>query len=962
MSADDSLPPLSLPAGESLALPAGVSLGRFVVQGRVGGGGMGVVYAAYDPELDRRVAIKVVRSDILLADPRAEERFRSEARAMAQLAHPNVVRVYDVAVDKQVLYIAMEYVQGEDLARKAKRLREAGDWRGIVQVCVEAGQGLLAAHRQRLVHRDFKPQNVLCASDGRVLVVDFGLTRPLPAATLATGGQTRPAGTPGYAAPEQAAGLVSDERSDQYSFCVTLAECLGDRHGDPRRLQRILARGMSNRPEARYPTMAELLTELRGVLAARRRWGMLAFIAGLAVVAAGGGLWRRSVQLKRVTTLCSGGEERARAVWSDAVDEQVRQRLLATSKGNAAEVHARVSADLKRYRERWLESHRRACEAASSEGVSQEVLASQIRCLDHRLSALATLGIVWSRPLSAQAVDKANDLVAELPAVSECDDPLRLERAEVALVPAEREARFQALRNRIAALRVRASAGDEAGAEAELPSLEQEAQALAHPPASLALLLARARLRTRRDPNGAKPLLREALAKAGALNDDESAAEAALALFTIAAATDQQLEAAATLEPMVRATVERTRSARMRLELDLAQLTLCLIQGRFAEAVERAQAAKAQLSAAEKAGALGEPALSRGRVRVGKLELAALISLGRVPEAREEVARTQSLLARVYPPKHPGFADLASIRGMILLQDNQALAALESFREALAILDVVYGPDDPERVKPTHGLGMALEQLGRLSEAQAVFDKALTGARKTLGSDHEATTILVGTLAGIELKLGHLPRARTLIEEAIATTTRMLGARHPRLGFHHNTLGLVHVGAGDLSLAELSFRTALEMTRAVEPGNPDAAGPLANLGAVALQRGRFKDAVGYCREALELRRGSPDNSDLGEALTCLAEAELGLGRKSSALPLAEKAVALRTGAETEARERGRSAFALARALPASQCARARELATAARAGLDAQGGKEERRLRAAISGWLAGPACPAPGP
>ena len=221
------------PAGAVLS--AGDSVGRYVIQHQLGAGGMGIVYAGYDPELDRRIAIKILRPELLEAVGGAQSRLRAEARAMARLHHPNVVQVHDVGVDGEQVYIAMEYIDGEDLATFSARHRAAGDWRPILRACIEAGQGLAAAHAAGLVHRDFKPSNVLCARDGRVVVVDFGLTR-IDVAAVAQAGPSlsTAAGTAAYAAPEQVAGIASDARSDQFSFCVTMRECLlGNQPGAP---------------------------------------------------------------------------------------------------------------------------------------------------------------------------------------------------------------------------------------------------------------------------------------------------------------------------------------------------------------------------------------------------------------------------------------------------------------------------------------------------------------------------------------------------------------------------------------------------------------------------------------------------------------------------------------------------------------------------------------------------------
>ena len=210
----------------------GDTLGRYLIVDTLGRGGMGVVYAAYDPELDRKIAVKVLAQG--LPSDASGRRLVSEAKAMAKLSHPNVVSVYDVAEADGAVFLAMELVEGRTLARwledAPRTLRE------ILEVFVPAGRGLAAAHAAGLVHRDFKPHNVMVADDGRVVVLDFGIARRSPG--IEAGRETEeppsdsvdasqpetmgPVGTPAFMSPEQIERAVVDARTDQFSFCVSL--------------------------------------------------------------------------------------------------------------------------------------------------------------------------------------------------------------------------------------------------------------------------------------------------------------------------------------------------------------------------------------------------------------------------------------------------------------------------------------------------------------------------------------------------------------------------------------------------------------------------------------------------------------------------------------------------------------------------------------------------------------------
>jgi serine/threonine protein kinase len=286
---------------------------------------MGTVYEATDPDLGRKVAVKLLRADTWSEEARRLMRSRllREAQAMARLSHPEVITVYDVGSFGDQLFVAMEYVEGETLRRwRAARYRS---YRDVLAVYERAGSGLAAAHEAGLVHRDFKPDNVLVGRDGRVRVTDFGLARtivredlPVRSPSADTEGSSESGttmtitrtgallGTPAYMAPEQLRGGTADARSDVFSFCVALYEALyGERpfvgpnllalqtaieNGEPRaapimtRVPRwaraVLLRGLRATPNERYPSMQALLDALRAFHAASRRRKALAVGVG----------------------------------------------------------------------------------------------------------------------------------------------------------------------------------------------------------------------------------------------------------------------------------------------------------------------------------------------------------------------------------------------------------------------------------------------------------------------------------------------------------------------------------------------------------------------------------------------------------------------------------------------------------------------------------------------------------
>ncbi|MDQ3368977.1 MAG: serine/threonine-protein kinase, partial [Myxococcota bacterium] len=380
----------------------GTRIGRFIVEGQLGAGGMGVVYTAHDRELDRRVALKVLRT-AAAADDAQRTRMLREGQAMARVTHPNVITVHEVGIESGIVFLAQELLDGGTLGEWL--LHQPRSRAEILEKFTAAGRGLAAAHAAGLVHRDFKPDNVLLGKDGRVRVADFGLARALEAtdSVIATTRDGRRAyvdslaetaadlgkspmapmtqtgavmGTPLYMAPEQHNGEPADERSDQFSFCVALYEALyGDPpfagqtvvaladaviHGRvepptkgsrvPGRLRRILLRGLRPAPADRYPSMDALLAELAHDPGRRvRRFALVAGLVALVGGAVVGGYVLRSrdgaaeVAGRRTVAVLGFqnlGGEAANAWLSSALSE-----LLVTELAGADDLRVTSAAD-----------------------------------------------------------------------------------------------------------------------------------------------------------------------------------------------------------------------------------------------------------------------------------------------------------------------------------------------------------------------------------------------------------------------------------------------------------------------------------------------------------------------------------------------------------------------------------------------------------------------------------------
>jgi tRNA A-37 threonylcarbamoyl transferase component Bud32 len=472
-----------------------VKIGRFTVLDRLGEGGMGIVYTAYDDQLDRKVAVKVLRGEATRQDEIGKTRLLREAQAMARLSHSNIVTVHEVGDLGDQVFIAMEFIRGTSLDVWLRGQPKTGPvkraWREILEVFARAGRGLEAAHRAGIVHRDFKPHNVLVGEDGAVKVLDFGLARAADhagseelAETPQTGAYnnslldaplTRTGaimGTPAYMAPEQHQGRQATARSDQFAFCISLYEGLYGLHpfdcttlgtlvADvnagkirepaassrvPGWLRRALVRGLAVDPERRYPSMTELLAELaRDPVAQRRRWLASAGLAGF-VGAAGFGA---AAAFTGEAAMCQGGDAEIAAVWDAGRAEAVQKAILATDVPYAADTWERLRPRLDAYAADWVAMRGEACETHRAARQSDQLFDLRTACLDQRKAGFAALIDVLTGA-DAGVVEKAVSAGATLSPVADCGDSEALTQAVPPPEDPTIRARVDALREGLA--------------------------------------------------------------------------------------------------------------------------------------------------------------------------------------------------------------------------------------------------------------------------------------------------------------------------------------------------------------------------------------------------------------------------------------------------------------------------------------------------------------------------------
>ncbi|WP_147470040.1 serine/threonine-protein kinase [Corallococcus sp. AB049A] len=954
------------PEPEEMPRP-GARVGRYVLLRRVGEGGMGAVFAAHDPDLDRQVALKLLKPGVV-ADAEARGRLMREAQAQARLSHPNVVTVHDVGLDGDTVFLAMELLRGGTLRRW---LAEAPrTWREVLTRFVQAGRGLAAAHAVGLVHRDFKPDNVLLGEDDQVRVADFGLARagpvqpgaldapaasvpvrepPLLAGATPTGATL---GTPAYMSPEQWRGQHADARSDQFSFCVALYEALfGQRPfaGDtaleraravfegrvlppprdsrvPVEVRQAVLRGLASNPALRHPSLDALLARLEPApRASRWRLASSALALGVVISAATGLVVMRGGGEQRV---CTGFESRLAGTWDAARRARLEQRFRPGTPGVPEATLASTVRALDAYAQALVAQEQRSCEDTRvRQTQSERLMDLRAACLDGRRQALHVL-VDLLEGGEREALLRAPEAARRLPSLAACADRAVLARVDPLPEAPETRAKLASLVRELDGLRAQGAAGFHARA---LPRLEEVVGALrelGHRPTLARALLLLGELRgTDGGFTAAREVLEEAVRVAEAGHDDETAAHAwnrllytegeGLGLVKEAQRTARMAEAAlARLGP--------EGSAEVASELHRYRSALSYRQGEFARALADAEQALALLEHAE--GAQDE-ALAESLTGMGR----ALNSLGRYAEAERHYARALTLVDAVYGQDHPLRAVYLNNLATALRLQGRVAEAVERYREALVLGERHYGADHPTTCVMRTNLGDALARQGRLEEALTHYERA----RASLGGGGDGERLRLAavllSLGNARSDLGQLPEAEAVYREALALQLAQLGPRHPDVALSRNNLGSVALDAGRLREAREHFEAARELWEAaLGPEHPKVASALYNLGNVALRMGRVRPAIAYLRRALAVREAAlgAEHPRVVPTLGLLGEALWDAGQPREARELLERAVALSTRVEVSPPDHARARFALARVLWPTRAEQPRALALA----------------------------------
>jgi eukaryotic-like serine/threonine-protein kinase len=784
-------------AGPDVPAP-GQTVGRFVVVKPLGAGAMGLVLAAYDPALDRKVALKLVQQDAS-SDSAGRQRLLREAQAMARLSHPSVVTVFEVGTLTDAVFLAMEHVDGCTLREWLAAQKRS--WRAVLSLFAAAGRGLAAAHAAGIVHRDFKPDNVLVGADGRVRVGDFGLASAPPrhrfsatTAAVAPARDTIPEitqegsliGTPLYMSPEQHRGKPADARSDQFSFCVTLyealyghspfagenyryyaAQVLGGRVRPaprgatvPAWLRAVLLRGLATEPEARFPSMNALLDALARDPAARRR--RIAVALGVAVLAAAGVYALIASQGSTAAAPCASSDDSMAGAWDQNVRDRVAAAFAASARPGARDSLRRVERALGQRAGALTAMRRDACEATHVRGEqSHELFDRRIHCLDRQVSELRAMTGLLARA-DDEMVDRSVEAVLGLGPVSACADAAALTAAVPPPADPALRARVAAVRRSLVDAGALAAAGKVAPALSAARAASKQSAAIGHAPLRAEALARQAELELRTgDTDAARRSFEAAIGAAGAARDDGILARAVVQLFDVVGGSQKQFDQAAALLPVARAAVARAGAgAELRALLEGAIGRVALTEGRFKDAVD---AFRRSLAAIESVRGAGDLALAAALDHLGQ----ASARLGRHAEALAAFERALAIREASLGSDHALVADSLDSVGRALADLDRHREALERQRRALAIRDKQNRPDRPEMTPALLDLAVAEFEAGRPAEGRALYRRALAMWERSRDRAHPRVLGALRDLGRAELAARQAGSAALLLERAL---------------------------------------------------------------------------------------------------------------------------------------------------------------------------------------------------
>jgi len=775
------------------SLHPGMKLGRYELQRWIGAGAMGMVYQAHDPQLARSVAIKILSPRFESGQRSARARFLAEAQAMATLSHPNVIAVHDVGEADGFAFFAMELVEGTTLRAW---MREDHTTAEILEVFVAAGRGLACAHERGLVHRDFKPDNVLVGDDGRVFVIDFGLARfssrdlAMTLEAMSPDGDDWVAtktgavvGTPAYMAPEQLDGRTAEPRSDQFAFCVALFEALvGERPFSgqtlaalrqsieqhtprwlgggrvPRTVRRAIERGLSPSREARFESMEALVARIAPT--GRRRW--VAASIGTLVAVSWVGIYVAAQGYE--SSRCRDSAEALQGVWDDTLRAELTAAL------GAGETSQWMVEELDRYTTEWSGQRRQVCEATGGWRQAPPADArAQLMCLARARGKLrATVEVALETPKAA--VERAAMLLAGLDSLQTCLDspPVPEERT------AEQTDAIEALREQVRRAEALLAADRRDEAYELTREVARQAQALGAPRLEAEAYLCQHSVLYQMSDYEAASELGTRIVTLALGAQDLSGASMAAAQQVCAAVGLDHLEAADAYVAMAEGLLEAGSRPRDPAALALCRGTLASARGDGAEAVQRfreaARHSEQQHGAAHPLTAYRWSLVAQQQRR-----------LGQSAEAEAGLRSALEALENTLGPDHSLTTRVRDGLAASLLDSGRAAEALPHVEHVVDLWTrTEEGAAQPESLARLR-LAVVYAGLGRFEDSVTQMERAVVLAEEGFGPTHPKTLGMKTSLAGRLATVERYDEAFALYGEAVPALAKNLGAQHPRV-------------------------------------------------------------------------------------------------------------------------------------------------------------------------------------
>ena len=832
-------------------LKEGTRIGRYQILELIGKGGMGAVYKAYDPELDRSIAIK-----ILTARPHEGEtaskpqaRLMREAQALAKLSHPNVVSIFDVGTYEESVYIGMEYVKGKTLREWIKDVKPTQH--EIINVLSKAGKGLQAAHSEEIVHRDFKPDNIIVGDKGQIKVLDFGLARaagtedtaiscekPKSIQEPASGEQLLSTpltqvgaqiGTIVYMAPEHFLIEDLDEKTDQFSFSVTLFEAIyGQRpfSGNtleeldknvtsgvielpegvdvPKWIEEIILKGLSVKKEDRFKSMMELLDalendpEIANKLRRRKQLLVLTFVLGAALFLGIG-----YVLFGRPSEMCTGADRKIAIIWNKEQKDEIGRTFNKTGLSYANDSFFRVMKRFDDYFGTWKNEYTETCEATRLRGEqSEQIMDLKMQCLNKHLQEARALLRVF-RKANKIVVGKSIQAVSSLSGFSSCNDLKALRST----IPPPKD---EQVKTKVKAIRMRLT---------EIEALEKTGEY------SEGLKLAK-KLKQEADSVGYLPVEAEVLYQLGNL---------------------------------------------------------------LGKAGEYKKAEKALFEAANAAGESGDSQLSAkavtllvGVVGDNQARLEEGLSLGRVAEVVLRLGGADEMI----------WARLLNNQGLVFWRKGSHDKALEYYGKAVAIREKAIGSAHPDVASSFGNMGGVFYSQGKYDKALEFYLKALVVHKKVLGPEHPEVATSLNNLGIVYEKQGDYDKSLEYHRGALEIWAKALGSEHPDVAYSLDGIGNVLLRKGAYDKAHEAFRKSLAiLEKALGLEHPILAWPLSGIGSVLVSQNRPKLALQPLERAMTIcDKKTCDLEPHGLIVSLLARALVATnGGKNRALKLAKQA-------------------------------------------------------------------------